>query len=49
MENMKFEYKSSIDKKSKIMTGFVFLLFASVIGAGFFIEISVQEIVTILQ
>ena len=38
MENVKFESKSSMDKGTKTKTGFVFLLFASIIGLFFIIS-----------
>ncbi len=47
MENVKFESKSSMDKGTKIKTGFVFLLFVSIAGLFFIISIKQAGLVVV--
>jgi hypothetical protein len=47
MEIMKFESKSSLDKGTRIKTGFVFLLFAFIAGLFFLISIKQPELIVV--
>jgi hypothetical protein len=47
MENGKFESKSSMDKGTRIKTGFVFLLFASIAGLFFLISIKQPQLIVV--
>lgn len=47
MENVKFESKSSMDKGTRIKTGFVFLLFASIAGLFFLISNKQPQLIVV--